>query len=354
MSLSPEEQQQYSRHLILEEIGEKGQLLLKKAKVLVIGAGGLSCPVIQYLSAAGIGTIGIIDDDKIEQHNLQRQILFSHNDLGKYKAEIAAVKMKRLNPFIEFKTYTERLDKNNALDLFREYDIVVDGSDNFPTRYLVNDAAVLTSKALVFASIFKFEGQVSVLNYKGGPTYRCLYPTPPSPEDVPNCSDIGVLGVLPGIIGAMQANEVIKIVCNLEGILSGKLLNFDALSMQSHVLSFDKNEEIQITNLKTDYEVFCGVKPAPTEITWQEFQADRSNYELLDVRTSTERAKNSLGGVHIPLDQLILKKKWLPKGENIVVYCQSGQRSKRAIEILKENGVKKYFLNLKDGISSIN
>jgi adenylyltransferase/sulfurtransferase len=232
MSLSKAEQQQYNRHLILDEIGELGQLKLKKAKVLVIGAGGLGCPILQYLSAAGVGTIGVVDDDTIEKSNLQRQVLYSHDDIGDFKAEVAANKLAGLNPYVNFEIYLQRLNKEIAVELFLKYDVIVDGSDNFPTRYLVNDAAILTNKPVVFGSIFKFEGQVSVFNYNNGPSYRCLYPNPPKSEDVPNCSEIGVLGVLPGIIGALQANEVLKLVLGIGEILSGKLLTYNALNMQ--------------------------------------------------------------------------------------------------------------------------
>lgn len=353
MNFSEEEQKQYSRHLILDEIGEEGQLKLKQAKVLVIGAGGLSCPVLQYLAAAGVGTIGIVDGDHIEQSNLQRQILYSHNDLGQFKAEVAAKKLNALNPYIQVIPHLEMLDKDNALEIFSDYDIVVDGSDNFPTRYLSNDAAVILDKPLVFGSIFKFDGQVTVFNYKEGPTYRCLYPEAPEPDAVPNCSEIGVLGVLPGIIGALQANEVVKMICEIGEVLSGKLLSLDALSMQQTVLQFAKNEALNITSLYDNYEAFCGIQPVSDEITWEEYQDNKTSYELLDVRSKNERAKKNLGGIHIPLDQLVAKQRYLPKSNRVIVYCQSGVRSKRAIEILKELGVKKTLLNLKGGVGTL-
>ena len=353
MSFTKDEQQQYSRHLILDEIGAGGQQKLKDAKVLVIGAGGLSCPVLQYLTAAGVGKIGIIDGDKIEQSNLQRQILFNHDDIGKYKAEVAAQKLSLLNPYIELQPYLVMLDKKNALKLFTDYDIIVDGSDNFPTRYLTNDAAVITGKPLVFGSIFKFDGQVSVFNYKNGPTYRCLYPESPSPEEVPNCSEIGVLGVLPGIIGAFQANEVLKMICEIGEVLSGKILSFDALTMQQVILKFSKNEALKITALSANYDAFCGIAPKSDELTWEAYLKTPEAYDLLDVRSKVERAKKSLGGVHIPLDQLLAKKKYLPKGNKVLVYCQSGIRSQRAIAVLKELGINKEFLNLKGGVNAV-
>ena len=223
----------------------EGQLKLKESKVLVIGAGGLGCPILQYLTAAGIGTIAIVDNDIVDQTNLQRQILYAHCDIGKFKAQIAAKKLSGLNPFVKFKVHTERLSSENALNLFTPYDIIIDASDNFPTRYLANDAAILAEKPLVFGSIFKFEGQISVFNYKNGPTYRCLFPTPPKPDTTPNCSDIGVLGILPGIVGCLQANEVIKMICGIGETLSGKLLTYDALTMQQQVFSFQKKQEHQ-------------------------------------------------------------------------------------------------------------
>lgn len=351
--LSKEEEKQYNRHLILDEIGAKGQQKLKKAKILVIGAGGLGCPILQYLTAAGIGTLGIIDHDVVDQSNLQRQILYTHNEIGKYKAEVAASKLALLNPYIHFNTYIDPLSTNNALDLFSEYDIVVDGSDNFPTRYLVNDAAILANKPVVFGSIFKFEGQVSVFNYNNGPTYRCLFPNPPKPDTVPNCSDIGVLGVLPGIIGTLQANEVLKMVCNLGTVLSGKLLAFNALSMQQHIFYFKKDETITINALDKDYSAFCGVSNEIKEITYDNFQKQIENYNLLDVRTYDEREHYHIGGLHIPLDELENRHDEIPQDKSIVVYCKSGIRSKSAIKLLQETHFKQPIINLKNGLIDV-
>lgn len=349
MSLSKAEQQQYNRHLILDEIGELGQLKLKKAKVLVIGAGGLGCPILQYLSAAGVGTIGVVDDDTIEKSNLQRQILYSHDDIGGFKAEVAANKLAGLNPYVNFEIYLQRLNKEIAVELFLKYDVIVDGSDNFPTRYLVNDAAILTNKPVVFGSIFKFEGQVSVFNYNNGPSYRCLYPNPPKSEDVPNCSEIGVLGVLPGIIGALQANEVLKLVLGIGEILSGKLLTYNALNMQQLILSFEKNENIKITHLENDYEFFCGLLKMSLEITKNELEKNLNSYNLLDVREVYERDQYHIGGIHIPLRELDRRKLELPVDKDIVVYCKAGVRSKIAIKKLQEHFPKK-LLNLKNGL----
>jgi len=348
--LSKEEKEQYSRHLILDEIGVNGQQKLKQAKVLVIGAGGLGCPILQYLTAAGIGTIGIIDHDVIDQSNLQRQILYNHNDIGQHKAKVAASKLASLNPYINFNTYLEQLTKNNALELFSKYDIIIDGSDNFPTRYLVNDAAVLTNKPVVFGSIFKFEGQVSVFNYNNGPTYRCLFPNPPKPDSVPNCSDIGVLGVLPGIIGTLQANEALKLVCDIGAPLSGKLLSFNALSMQQQIFSFKKNDTINVDALENNYLTFCGISNDLEEITYNNFQTQAENYNLLDVRTYNEREQYHIGGLHIPLDELEERYHEINQDKSLIVYCKSGVRSRTAIDLLQENNFEKTLINLKNGL----
>ena len=350
MSLSQEEHKQYNRHLILEDIGEDGQLKLKQAKVLVVGAGGLGCPILQYLTAAGVGTIGIIDHDTIDQSNLQRQILYSHDTIGQFKAEVAAQRLSGLNPFVNFEVYLQKLTSEIAVELFSKYDIVVDGSDNFPTRYLVNDAAVLTNKPVVFGSIYKFEGQISVFNYNNGPTYRCLYPNAPKPNEVPNCSEIGVLGVLPGIIGSLQANEVIKLICNIGDVLSGKLLTYDALTMQQLILSFQKNENIQVTELDADYDFLCGLPKSNLEITKNELESNLEHYNLLDVREDYERAQQHIGGQHIPLGELKYRLHEVSQDKDLVVYCKAGMRSKMAIQIIKESGFKMQLLNLKGGI----
>ncbi|MFG6685302.1 molybdopterin-synthase adenylyltransferase MoeB [Mariniflexile sp. HNIBRBA6329] len=348
--LSKEEEKQYSRHLILDEIGNAGQLKLKQAKVLMVGAGGLGCPILQYLTAAGVGTIGIIDLDCVDQSNLQRQILYTYNDIGKYKAKVAATRLSQLNPFITFKTYVEPLTKENAINIFKNFDVIVDGSDNFPTRYLVNDAAVLTNKPLVFGSIFKFEGQVSVFNYKNGPTYRCLFPTPPKSASVPNCSEIGVLGVLPGIIGVLQANEVLKIICEMGTVLSGKLLAFNALSLQQSLFNFEKNPAVNITSLEKNYKTFCRVLNSINEITYSDYKKHPENYNLLDVRNLLERKHHNIGGIHIPLNELLNKLDEIPLNKPLIVYCKSGIRSKKAIEILTNNAIKIDLINLKDGL----
>ncbi|WNW02894.1 molybdopterin-synthase adenylyltransferase MoeB [Tenacibaculum sp. HL-MS23] len=350
MNLTNEEQKQYNRHLILDKIGETGQLKLKQAKVLVIGAGGLGCPVLQYLTAAGVGTIGIIDDDIIDQSNLQRQILYTIDDIGLSKAETAAKRLSRLNPFVNFKVYKEKLTNKNAISLFEKYDVIVDGSDNFSTRYLTNDAAVITKKPLVYGAIFKFEGQVSVFNYQGSATYRCLYPTPPKPDESPNCSEIGVLGVLPGIIGSLQANETIKIICEIGEVLANKLLMYDTLTMRQMILKFQKSTNIAVTALEKDYDFFCGIKAVKNEITFEELQKNLPKYNLLDVRENWEREQHHINGQHIPLGQLQNRFKELNIEKPLVVYCKSGIRSKKAITFLEEEFDEVIFINLKNGV----
>ncbi len=352
MELTAAEQEQYSRHLLLDEVGITGQLKLKQAKVLVIGAGGLSCPVLQYLTAAGVGTIGIVDDDTVAQSNLQRQILYTHKDIGKSKAEVAVNRLQELNPYIQFKSYQTRLKKDNALELLEPYDIIVDGTDNFPTRYLINDTAVLLNKPIVFGSIHRFDGQVSVFNFKNGPTYRCLYPSPPKLNEVPNCSEIGVLGVLPGIIGTLQANEVLKIILGLGNILSGKLLIFDALSMRQSIYSFEKNTSHGIISLEDDYQVCDGIPKDAKEISFQEYKKQSSLYNVLDVRTQAERDEFYIKSIHIPLNELSERCDEIPYDKNLLVFCKSGVRSKLAIGILENKSFKRELLNLKGGLKS--
>lgn len=349
MNLSQEEQKQYSRHLILDEIGKEGQLKLKNARVLMIGAGGLGCPILQYLTAAGVGTIGIVDNDIVDQSNLQRQVLYTTDDIGMPKAEVAAKRLSLLNPFINFEIHIKSISKGNAIELFKHYDIIVDGTDNFPTRYLTNDAAVLTNKPLVFGSIFKFDGQVSVFNYQGGPTYRCLYPTPPKANSVPNCSEIGVLGVLPGIIGSLQANEVIKMICGIGNVLSGELLTFDALTMNQFTLKLTRNHDIKITELLDSYSSFCGIRVLD-EISFSELDSLSIDFEILDVRSGLEREILPVKGLHIPLPELEERWEELPKDQTLVVACKAGFRSQIAIELLKEMGMSNQLINLKDGL----
>jgi adenylyltransferase/sulfurtransferase len=355
--LSPEELKRYNRHLILPEFGLEAQEKLKSSKVLVVGAGGLGCPVLLYLAAAGAGTIGIIDFDKVDESNLQRQVLFTTEDIGKNKAEAAAERLSKLNPHSKFIVHNSKLSKDNTLEIMRGYDIVIDGSDNFPTRYLVNDSCVILNKPLVFGSIFKFEGQVTVFNYtdakgKRGPTYRCLFPEPPAPGEVPNCSETGVLGVLPGLIGTMQANEAIKVITGIGEVLSGKLLVMDALTMSTLVLKFsavDKN--YKITSLG-EYEEVCEIPSGKKSITVSELKTKLESGEnifLLDVREQYESEICSLGGELIPLKNIPGNFHKIPKDIPVVVYCHHGTRSAAAIQFLEEKGYNN-LMNLEGGI----
>ncbi len=354
--LNKEEIARYSRHLLLPEIGIAGQEKFKNAKVLVIGAGGLGCPALLYLTAMGVGEIGIIDFDKVEESNLQRQILYAAEDIGKLKADAAVSKLSKQNPFVKFNSYPVRIDNQNAMALFSEYDIIIDGTDNFATRYLVNDVCVLMNKPLIYGSIHKFEGQVSVLNYtdnsgQSGPTYRCLFPTPPISGSVLNCSEMGVLGVLPGIIGTLQATEAIKIIAGIGEPLSGKLLLFDALTMSFQIIEIARNNEwINVAPknreelLKTDYEYFCGNKNMESSlksISVNELKLIFENnvkIQLLDVREPFEEPKiNELIDLQIPLAELQNQSHLISKNKKVIVFCKSGSRSKRAIEMLEKD-----------------
>lgn len=366
VTLSKEEVLRYSRHLIMPEVGMEGQLKLKAAKVLCIGTGGLGAPLGQYLAAAGVGRIGLVDFDKVDLTNLQRQILFSTSDVGRPKIEAAAERLRGLNPDIQIDTFETMLTSTNALDILKDYDLVVDGTDNFPTRYLVNDACVLLGKPNVYGSIFRFEGQVTVFSYPGGPCYRCLYPEPPPPGLVPSCAEGGVLGVLPGIVGSIQAAETLKLILGKGEPLVGRLLLFDALAMSFRELKLRKNSECPVcgehptvTKL-IDYAEFCGVRgeeaPAPEstvpEITPRELKArlDRGDdLFILDVREPHEYQICNLGGHLIPLGDLPQRVSELDSSREIVAHCRSGKRSAEASEFLRQAGFRK-VLNLKGGI----
>lgn len=345
------EKQRYLRHILLEEIGEAGQIKLKKAKVMVIGAGGLGCTVLQYLAAAGVGKIGIVDDDVVDASNLQRQILYAEKNVGEPKVFAAKKRLEEMNSSIEILAHHERLSARNALKLFSDYDIVVEGSDNFSTKFLANDAAVLTNKPLVFGSIFKFDGQVSVFNYQNGPTYRCIFPEPPAAEEMPNCSEVGVLGILPGIIGSLQANETLKMILGIGEVLSGKLLLFDALKMQTQIFPFSKNEEIIIKKLE-ETEIYCKTS-APASISYDAYKLEAEKFFLLDVRNSEERKASHIGGYHISLSDLRERRGELSSADNFLVYCASGTRSLKAIYMLQEFFPKKTFFNLEGGLKNI-
>jgi molybdopterin/thiamine biosynthesis adenylyltransferase/rhodanese-related sulfurtransferase len=366
VTLSNEEILRYSRHLIMPEVGMEGQLKLKQAKVLCIGTGGLGAPLGLYLAAAGVGRIGLVDFDSVDLTNLQRQILFSSTDVGRPKIEAAAERLQNLNPDIQIDRYETRLTSENALDLFKDYDIVVDGTDNFPTRYLVNDACVLLKKPNVYGSIFRFEGQITIFGYPDGPCYRCLYPEPPPPGLVPSCAEGGVLGVLPGIVGAIQAAETLKLIIGKGEPLVGRLLLFDALAMRFRELKLRKNPECPVCgNHPTvtkliDYAEFCGIRgeeaPAPEttvpEITPRDLKSrlDRGDdLFVLDVREPHEYQICNLGGHLIPLGDLSRRMNELDSSREIVAHCRSGKRSAEAVEFLRKAGFRK-VLNLKGGI----
>jgi adenylyltransferase/sulfurtransferase len=366
VKLSKEEIQRYSRHLIMPEVGMEGQLKLKRARVLAIGTGGLGAPLGLYLAAAGVGHLGLVDFDVVDASNLQRQVTFTTADVGKPKSEAAKARLSALNPTIEIVSYETRLTSDNALELFRDYDIIVDGTDNFPTRFLVNDACVLLGKPNVYGSIFRFEGQATVFGYPDGPCYRCLYPEPPPPGLVPSCAEGGVLGVLPGIVGSIQAMETIKLILGVGEPLVGRLLLFDALAMRFRELKLKKNPDCPlcgknrtITKL-IDYEEFCGIRgeeaPAMTdgiqEITPTELKARQDRGDklfILDVREPHEYQICNLNGKLIPLGELPRRVNELDSSVEMVVHCRSGKRSADAIHFLQTAGFKK-LLNLKGGV----
>ncbi len=353
----------YARHIAIPEFGLEGQKKLKAAKVLVVGAGGLGSPVLLYLAAAGVGTIGIIDFDLVDDSNLQRQVLYTIADVGLSKAATAKKKLAALNPFIKINVYQEAYTTENALRIIENYDIVADGTDNFPTRYLTNDACVLANKVNVYASIFRFEGQVSVFNYldkngERGPNYRDLFPSPPPPGQVPNCAEGGVLGVLPGIIGSMQANEVIKIITGVGEPLSGRLFLFDAASFTTRILKVKKRKETSITEL-INYEQFCGIVPkSNTETMVQEitvsqlkqWQDEEKDFQLIDVRKQFEWDIANLNAELIILDTLPNNVEKIAKDKPVVIHCRSGARSANAIRFLQENYGYTNLYNLKGGI----
>jgi molybdopterin/thiamine biosynthesis adenylyltransferase/rhodanese-related sulfurtransferase len=349
--LAREELNRYNRQIILPEIGMQGQENLKNARVLVIGAGGLGCPVLQYLAAAGVGTIGIVDNDMVDLSNLQRQILYTTNDIGRPKAIIAKEKLMLLNPHISIIAHNERLTSVNAETITKQYDFVIDGSDNFPTRYLVNDTCVALNKALVFGSIFKFEGHVSVFNYKAGPAYRDIFPEAPPDGEVPNCDEIGVLGIVPGIIGAYMANEAIKIICGIGETLSGKLMTINALDNSVSVFKVAKQNQNNHKASPTSTEQ--PVEKISNEISMEQLTAWLRQIPgevcLVDVREPYEYEEHNIGGINIPLYELTQQADALPGNKKLVFCCQSGQRSKIAIHLLKDI-YKGEMYNLKNGI----
>jgi len=357
----------YNRHIIIQEFGMEAQRKLKAAKVLVIGAGGLGSPLLLYLAAAGVGMIGIVDYDKIEDSNLQRQVLFGVSEIGLPKVEAARERLKKLNPHINIQVHSLRLTSQNAKELIKEYDVIADGTDNFPTRYLVNDACVLLDKPYAYASIFQFEGQVTVFNSlskegKRGPNYRDLFATPPPPGLVPNCAEGGVLGVLPGIIGSMQALEVIKIITGVGEVLNGRLFFFDALNFESRIYNFKRNPTNPLNGDNPtihelmDYVQFCNVKSNERDLReisaagllrWQEQGED---FQLIDVREQVEFDELNISGELIPLSEILLHADKIRRDKRVVVHCKMGGRSANAIRQLQDNFGFDNLYNLTGGI----
>ena len=367
-SLSNEEILRYSRHLIMPEVGMEGQLKLKAAKVLCIGTGGLGAPLGLYLTAAGVGHLGLVDFDVVDVTNLQRQVTFGTSDVGRPKTQAAHARLSSLNPDVQITTYETKLTSENALELFKDYDIVVDGTDNFPTRYLVNDACVLLGKPNVYGSIFRFEGQVTVFGMPHGPCYRCLYPEPPPPGLVPSCAEGGVLGVLPGIVGSLQALETIKLIIGRGESLAGRLVLFEALSLRFRELRLRKNLHCPMcgTHPKIheliDYHEFCGMRGEEEpesglhvpEITARELKEKLDHGEdifILDVREPHEYQICNLKGHLIPLSELPRRVHELDSAREIVAHCKSGKRSAQAVDFLRQAGFRKVY-NLHGGILS--
>jgi thiazole biosynthesis adenylyltransferase ThiF len=361
--LNNNDYQRYSRHLLLSEIGVEGQKRLKSSSVLLIGAGGLGSPIALYLAAAGVGRIGIVDMDIVDLSNLQRQIIHREEDVGEKKTESAKRAIHALNPSIDVELYTEALDSTNAKQIAASYDVVIDGTDNFPTRYLVNDLCVLLGKPLIYGSILKFEGQASVLCAQGGPCYRCLYPEPPPNGLVPNCAEGGVVGVLPGMIGTIQANEALKLILGVGEPLTNRLLSLDALAMRFREFEIQRDPNCPICSdtpvIKDliDYQQFCGIatpvdegEPVP-EMTCEELaeMLDGPSAFLLDVRTPEECAICRIeGAINIPIAQLDDRIGEVPQDREIIVYCKSGIRSRQAVTTLAKHGLS--GIALKGGI----
>jgi sulfur-carrier protein adenylyltransferase/sulfurtransferase len=367
--LTSEELQRYSRHLVLQDFGMASQLKLRDARVLVIGAGGLGCPVLLYLSAAGIGSIGVVDSDRLEISNLQRQVLYTMSDIGKNKSEAAVERLSLLNPLIRLTAFPTRLTSENVLEIFGSYDIIVDGTDNFPTRYLINDACVLTDKPFVYASILQYEGQAAVFNYrnKGGEhsaNYRDLFPEPPSADSVPNCEQAGVLGVLPGLLGCVQANEVIKIITGIGQPLADKLLILDSATMEQMLIRLPNHGMRDKIKTLIDYEDFCGIsagknKPlndkifSMKEVTVQELKKlmdSKADFQLIDVREPHEYDICNLEGELIPMSDIPGNVDKIAKDKQVVLHCRSGKRSGDMLLWLEKNHGFTNLYNLKGGI----
>lgn len=367
-SLTQEEYARYARHLSLPEVGVQGQQRLKSASILLVGAGGLGSPLAMYLAAAGIGRLGLVDFDVVDASNLQRQVIHGTKDIGRPKIVSAAESIADINPHVQVERFEEPFTSERALTIAEPYELVIDGTDNFPTRYLVNDVCVLQRKPNCYGSIFRFEGQASVFGHQGGPCYRCLYPEPPPPGAVPSCAEGGVLGVLPGIIGMIQAIEAIKIILGVGETLSGRLVLFDALEMRFREMRVKRDPQCPVCGdaptitAPIDYHQFCGVTPAkgseepeaqsPWDIEPQELKRRldvAADFILLDVRQSHEYEICNLNGQLIPLDELADRHGELSRQSEIVVHCKMGVRSAKAVQLLREQGFEKVF-NLRGGI----
>ncbi|MCW9708008.1 molybdopterin-synthase adenylyltransferase MoeB [Fodinibius salsisoli] len=374
IEFSSKELGHYSRHLSIPEFGMEGQKKLKAAKVLAVGTGGLGAPMLQYLAAAGVGTIGIVDFDKVEASNLHRQVLFGDSDVGRPKVEVAKERLLQNNPYININVHEVRLTSENALDIIKDYDVVADGTDNFPTRYLINDACVMLDKPNVHGSIFQFEGQISVFNYEDeegnrGPNYRDLFPEPPPPGLVPSCAEAGVLGVLPGIIGSLQASEVIKIITGIGDPLAGQLFLFDAQDFSTRKVKITKNEDNPLTGKNPsiteliDYEAFCGIPsngeaeeeeasevPEVSVTEYKSWLDTGEDVQLIDVREPYEAEIAEIGGDLIPLKTVLDHADDISRNKKVVVHCRSGARSADAIKQLQEKHGFDNLYNLKGGI----
>lgn len=363
--LSHQEIKRYSRQLVLKDFGPEAQLKLKQARVLVVGAGGLGCPALLYLTAAGVGTIGVVDFDTVQESNLQRQVLFTTDDIEKNKAKAAISRLSQLNPFTAFNLHQVKLESSNAMQIIVEYDVVVDGSDNFSTRYLVNDACVLANKPLIYGAILQYEGQVAVFNAPTGNNgtrsvnYRDLFPLPPLPGEAPNCEEAGVLGVLPGIIGTMMAGETIKLITGIGKPLAGTLAILDSLTLEiTSVTIPDRNARTGINQL-IDYDLFCGISQTKDkysgmkEVTVTELKfmiESKADFQLIDVRDPHENNLSSLGGELIPMAEIPYHTEQILKSKKVILYCRSGSRSGTIIRWLEKNHGFDNLYNLKGGM----
>ncbi len=348
------ENERYIRQTILSDFGQEGQEKLRKAKVLVIGAGGLGIPVLQYLNAIGVGTLGLIDNDVVSLSNLHRQVLYSEKDVGKPKVAIAIAKLQAQNSDTVFEGYEVLLNRDNALDIISNYDLVVDASDNFPTRYLVNDACVILGKPFVYGALHSFEGHVSVFNYQNGPTYRCLFPTMPKANEIPNCNEQGVLGILPGIIGNLQALEAIKILVDIGNVLSGKLLIFNGLEQQYHKFTVKTvPENLEIKQLQDTYELACDVMLKRINASDFLRLLDNENIQCIDVRTEAEyQSFHYSNTIHIPLDMIEEKQNLIDFERPVYFVCQSGIRSQKAIQLLRNKNPETQLINVEGGYNA--